>query len=62
MNRIRNYTLNSYSEKVVDFVDFRKPMQTFWYVFIPSELITRLKIDVRGRRLNLFIKYWKQKF
>ena len=62
MNRIRNYTLNSYSEKVVDFVDFQKPMQTFGYVFIPSELITRLKIDVRGRRLNLFIKYWKQKF
>lgn len=37
-------------------------MQTFGYVFIPSELITRLKIDVRGRRLNLFIKYWKQNF
>ena len=47
--------------EIIDFVDFPKPMQTFGYVFIPSELITRLKIDVSGRRLNLFIKYLKQK-
>ena len=57
MNCIKNYIINLDWVRVVDFVDFQKQMQTFGYVFIPSELITRLKIDVSGRRLNLFIKY-----
>ena len=57
MNSIKNYIINLDWVEIVDFVDFQKAMQTLGYNFIPSKLITRLKIDVSGRRLNLFIKY-----